>query len=105
MRGRVIKQPCQRRAAIDRHAVIPGQPADNHAHVLQFLHVLDVAQIDLLLCDQGAVVLVVLVLLRLAKPWIMRLSTPTTVIELEYERGQLTGARAGRVLRGPGAKK
>ena len=25
--------------------------------------------------------------------------------ELEYERGQLTGARAGRVLRGPGAKK
>jgi dihydroorotase/N-acyl-D-amino-acid deacylase len=25
--------------------------------------------------------------------------------ELEYERGQLSGARAGRVLRGPGAKK
>jgi putative Mg2+ transporter-C (MgtC) family protein len=37
-----------------------------------------------------AVVLLVLVLLRLAKPWMLRLGTPTTVIELEYERGHGT---------------
>src|SRR4051794_12165744 len=36
------------------------------------------------------VVLIVLVILRLAKPIIERFSTPTTLIEVEYERGHGT---------------